>query len=341
MRCFRLTAVLLFAFGCVLLPSVAKAQLPPPPPTTLLAEAPSTDDLEDSASTKQLKRHIADLLERGDYAEIDSIADQIRLDKTRLVGGGWLITRVYQALEAPKGMTPEQHFAQLNAWIAARPQSITPRIALARAYIRYAWAARGSDDADSERVFVERLELAKKTLEDSANLTPMCPDWFFQMQTVARAQGWDKRRAAILFTQAIRFEPDYLYYYQAYARYLLPKWDGKNGDDVAFGKQMADAVGGSKGDFIYYQIGIVVLGICNCTVQENPLDWARLQRGYRVQGEMFKNTNYDTNQLALLAWRFNDRAVAQQAFEEIGDKWLKNVWKNRSHFEKARKWANA
>jgi hypothetical protein len=307
----------------------------------LPADDPSTNDLEDSASTKQLKKYIADLLARGNYAEIDRTADGIRLDKTRLVGGGWLITRVYQALEAPKGMTPEEHFAQLNAWIAARPQSITPRVALARAYIRYAWAVRGTDDADSGRVFAERIELAKKTLEDSANLTPMCPDWFFQMQTVAMAQGWDKQRAAALFKQAIRFEPDYIYYYQNYARYLLPKWDGKNGDDVAFSKQMADAVGGSKGDFIYYQIGIVVLGICNCTVKENPLDWERLQRGYRVQGEMFKNTNYDTNQLALLAWRFNDRGVAKQAFEEIGDKWSKNVWKNRSHFEKARKWADA
>jgi hypothetical protein len=341
MRCFRFTVVLLFLFGCVLLPPVAKAQLPPAPPTTLPAQAPSTDDLEDSAATRHLKSNIADLFKRGDYAEIDRIADGIRQDKTRLVGGGWLITRVYQALEATKDTTPEEHIAQLNAWIAARPQSITPRVALARAYIRDAWAVRGSDDADSGKVFAERIELAKKTLEDSANLTPMCPDWFFQMQTVAMAQGWDKRRAGTLFEQAIRFEPDYLYYYQGYARYLLPKWDGKNGDDVAFSKQIADAVGGSKGDFIYYQIGIVVLGICNCTVQENPLDWARLERGYRVQGEMFKNTNYDTNQLALLAWRFHDRAVAKQAFAAIGDRWSKNVWKNRSHFNKARAWADA
>jgi hypothetical protein len=284
--------------------------------------------------------HIADLFKLGDYAEIDRIADQIRRDKTRLVGGGWLITRVYQGLEATKDTTPDEHIAQLNTWIAARPRSITPRVALARAYIRSAWAVRG-DASDGGQLFAERIELAKKTLDDSANLTPMCPDWFFQMQTIALAQGWDKQRAAVLFDQATRFEPDYLYYYQAYARYLLPKWDGKNGDDVAFSRQIADQVGGAKGDFIYYQIGIVVLGICNCTVEQNPLDWARLHRGYQVQGEMFKNTNYDTNQLALLAWRFHDRVVAKLAFEEIGDKWSKRVWKNQSVFDKVRKWAGA
>lgn len=342
MRPARILSIVLLALSLPLLSTRAVAQLPSQPPGMVPTDDTSAGDLEDNTATRQLKRQIADLLARGDYAEIDSIADKIRLDKTRLVGGGWLITRVYQALEAPEGMTPEAHFAQLNAWIAARPQSITPRVALARAYIRYAGTARGSSDADSQNsVYAQRIELAKKTLDDSANLTPMCPDWFFQMQTIARAQGWDKRRAATLFKQAIQFEPDYLYYYQAYARYLLPKWDGKNGDDVAFSKQIADAVGGPKGDFIYYQIGIVVLGICNCTVEQNPLDWARLQRGYQVQGGMFKNTNYDTNQLALLAWRFHDRAVARQAFEEIGDKWSKNVWKGRRIFERARAWADA
>jgi hypothetical protein len=319
----------------------AAAQRPPEPSRTLPAEAPSADELEDSASTNHQKSHVADLFARGNYAEIDRIADEIRRDKTRLVGGGWLITRVYSALEAKEGTTPEEHIAQLNAWIVARPQAITPRVALARAYIRQAWSARDRDDADSGRAFTQRIELAKKTLDDSANLTPMCPDWFFQMQSVGLAQGWDKQHMAALFQQAIRFEPEYLYYYQAYARFLLPKWDGKNGDDVAFSKQIADQVGGPKGDFIYYQIGIVVLGICNCTVQQNPLDWARLQRGYQVQGEMFKNTNYDRNQLALLAWRFNDRAVARRTFSEIGENWLKRVWKNRDHFNKAREWAAA
>ena len=58
---------------------------------------------------------------------------RIRVNKTRLIGGGWLITRVYQALETPEGITDEEHFVQLNAWIAVRPQSITALVALARA----------------------------------------------------------------------------------------------------------------------------------------------------------------------------------------------------------------
>jgi hypothetical protein len=338
MRFARVTVPLALALlACQPSPRI-RAQQIPEFPKTLPSDSASTDDLEDSGATKQLKRQIADLFDHGNYAQIDSITDKIRVEKTRLVGGGWLITRVYQALEAKEGTTPEQHMAQLSAWIGERPQSITPRVALARAYIRAAWAARGGGPG-GRQLFSERIAEAKNVLDSSANLSPMCPDWFFQMQTVALAQGWDKGRTTELFQRATRFEPDYLYYYQSYARYLLPKWDGKNGDDVAFAKTIADTIGGSKGDFIYYQIGIVVLGVCNCTVRENPLDWPRLQRGYRSQHEMFANTNYDTNQLALLAWRFNDRDAAREAFDQIGSRWVDRVWKSHARFTQVRRWA--
>jgi hypothetical protein len=37
---------------------------------------------------------------------------------------------------------------------------------------------------------------------------------------------------------------------------------------------------------------------------------------------MFSNTNYDTNQLALLAWRFNDRGVTRDAFDQMAGQCL-------------------
>ena len=162
--------------------------------------------------------------------------------------------------------------------------------------------------------------MAKETLEDATNLTPMCPDWYFQMETVAMAQGWKSSAPPNCSTRRSNSSPIISIFTKRtrviYCRSGMERMVTMSRS----GKQMADAVGGPKGDFIYYQIGIVVLGICNCTVQENPLDWARLERGYQAQGEMFKNTNYDANELALLAWRFHDRTVAKQAFEQIGEK---------------------
>jgi hypothetical protein len=61
--------------------------------------------------------------------------------------------------------------------------------------------------------------------------------------------------------------------------------------------------------------------------------------GYQAQHEMFSNTIYDTDQLALLAWRFNDRNVARDAFDQIGDRWVVNVWKTHARFNQVRRWA--
>jgi hypothetical protein len=234
----------------------------------------------------------------------------------------------------------------LNAWIAARPQSITPRVALAGVYLKYAWAARGAGYAETVtpegwRLFAERAAQAKRVLDDAANITPMCPEWYEKMQTVALAQDWDKARAAALFEQAIRFEPDYLYFYKSHALYLLPKWDGDESDGATFAQQSADRLGGREGDYIYFQIGMVVLS-AKSGEHGAGLDWARLQRGYQAERELYrKNPNFDTNQLAFFAWRFQDRATAKQAFAQLGDKWSKAVWKKRERYDEARKWADA
>jgi len=343
MQSARLPVTFLFALGLVLPAMQAAAQTVPLLPAISSPDA-QQDGPQDTPGKHSLQAHVADLFAHADYDEIDRIADKIRLDKTRLAGGGWQITRVYSGLEARDGVLEEDHIAQLKAWIAARPQSVTPHVALAEAYIHFAWMARGNGTADKVtdegwRLFAARITEAKRTLDESANLTPMCPGWFSAMMTVGLAQDWDKPRMAALFDQASKFEPEYLHYYQSYAHYLLPKWDGNQGDDAAFAKRSADALGGQQGDFLYYQIAIIALGLSNGKVDTDHFDWARIQRGYQAQGQLYANTNYDTNRIALMAWRYRDVAAARSYFAQINQKWDKQVWKTRERFDKTRDWA--
>lgn len=309
------------------------------------SEIPSLEGQEDSDTGWRENAKVAALLLSGDYDRLDRMAAKLRSEKTRLPGGGWKLAHFYQGLKAPDRFHPEDHIARLNAWIAARPNSITPRVALAEVYLKYAWAARGAGYADSVtpegwRLFALRAAQAKRVLDDAAHLTPMCPEWFSKMQTVALAQDWDRGRAEDLFQKAIQFEPDYIYFYKSYALYLLPKWDGEDGDAASFAKRIADTTGGPKGDFLYFQIATVVLG-AKSGEKGGGLDWARIQRGYQAQRDLYgRNMNGDTNHLAFFAWRFGDRTVARQAFAQIGDKWSKQVWKTRSRFDKAREWAS-
>jgi hypothetical protein len=346
MRFSRVSSVFVLALGVCLLGARASAQTPYRPLRTLPSEAPSPDDQESSVEANTVAAKVAAMLVKGDYAEIDQLAQKYRSEKTRLPGGGWKLAELYEGLKAPDRFHPEEHIARLNAWIAARPQSITPRVALAGVYLKYAWAARGAGYADSVtdegwRLFGERAEQAKRVLDDAANITPMCPEWYEKMQTVALAQDWDKDRAAALFEQAIRFEPEYIYFYKSHAYYLLPKWDGEPADGAIFAKESADKVGGQEGDYVYFEIGEVVLG-AKSGHDGAGLDWARLQRGYQAQRDLYrKNTNSNMNQLARMAWYFRDRTVAKQLFDQIGDRWSKEVWKKRERYDEARKWADA
>jgi hypothetical protein len=150
---------------------------------------------EESVATKRLKANLADLLLHDKYDEIEGIADKIRTDKTRLVG-----------LEASNGTMPEEHIAELKAWIVARPQSITARVALAKAYTSYAWLARGNGYADSvtperRQRFKERIAEAQKVLDDSANITPMDPEWFARCKPLRLPRAGTPRAVPLCSTR--------------------------------------------------------------------------------------------------------------------------------------------
>ncbi|MGA1981993.1 MAG: DUF4034 domain-containing protein [Acidobacteriaceae bacterium] len=347
MRFICVSSIASLALGFVLFPITAAARLAPQPQKLVQPGAGAVAESrveEESVVVRELKASLADSLLHGKYDEIERVADKIRTDKTRLAGGGWLLKQVYFGLEAANGTTPEEHIAELKAWIVARPQSITAHVALAKAYTSYAWLARGGGNADTvtaerRKRFTERIAEAKRALDESANITPMDPEWFAEMQTVALAQSWDAERSAALFNKAVAFEPTYFYFYKYYANYLQPKWDGQEGEAAAFAKKSADAVGGPEGDFLYFHIAMVVLAANNGKVDAAQMDWERLQRGYQAQRDLYGVVSFDRNQFALMAWRFRDRDVARPIFNEIGDKWSKEVWGNRTRFETAREWA--
>lgn len=333
---FCVSSIVSLALGLVLFPVTAPAKLAFQPQRMIQPGAGTLAESgieEESVATTRLKANLADLLLHDKYDEIEGIADKIRTDKTRLVGGGWLLKQLYFGLEASNGTMPEEHIAELKAWIVARPQSITARVALAKAYTSYAWLARGNGYADSvtperRQRFKERIAEAQKVLDDSANITPMDPEWFAEMQTIALAQSWDGARSTALFDKAVTFEPTYFYFYKYYANYLQPKWDGKEGEAAAFARKSADAIGGPEGDFLYFHIAMVVLAANNGNVDASQMDWARLQRGCQAQRDLYGVVDFDINQFALMAWRFRDRDVARPIFNEIGDKWSKEVWGN-------------
>ena len=296
----------------------------------------------------------ARILKEEKFVELDCLADHARAGKERLPGGLWKIHLLYQGLRQPVPYpvhaTQEDWtnlLQRLQRWAKARPESITARVALALAYLDYAHDARGTGYARTVsesgwKLFEERTAEAKRILKEASTLASKCPEWYVAMQMVSVNQGWSVTEARALFEEANKFEPEYYTYARDLAYYLLPKWSGKAGDTEKFVQEIADRIGGDKGDVLYFQVAAANYVICGC--DENPhLSWDRIKRGFEASEKHYGVSMENLNRVAHLASYFGERdpIYADKILTRIGDQWDEETWGKKEDFEKIRGWVSA
>jgi hypothetical protein len=189
-------------------------------------------------------------------------------------------------------------------------------------------------------LFEERTALAKRILEEASTLPTKCPEWYVDMLLIARNQGWDTAQARALFEEAFQVEPGYYYDARVLANYLLPKWSGQEGDTEKFTQDVADRVGGEKGDILYFEVASADYVICSCT--DSPkLSWERIERGFEASEKQNGVSMLNLNRIAFLASHFGktDPIVAEKVLARIGDRWDGETWENQEDFEGAKMWA--
>src|SRR6266436_7696609 len=296
----------------------------------------------------------ARILKEEKFVELDCLADQARSGKERLPGGLWKIHLLYQGLRQavpyPLHATQEDWthlFQRLQRWVKARPESITARVALALAYLDYAHDARGSGYASTVsesgwKLFEQRTAEAKRILKEASALATKCPEWYVAMQMVSVNQGWSVTEARALFEEANKFEPEYYTYARDLAYYLLPKWSGDLGDTEKFVQEIADRIGGDKGDILYFQVAAADYVICGC--DGNPdLSWDRMKRGFEASEKRYGVSMPNLNRIAYLATYFGERDLiyADKILTRIGDQWDVETWGRQEDFAKIRQWVSA
>lgn len=295
----------------------------------------------------EYKVQISSLLEQGRFDELDAMANSARQAKELFPGGMWKLYIFYRTLSGFPPQATDESFINriklLEEWKSLRPNSITPQITLAETYVSYAWFARGhkytAETSDSAfDLFNSRLQSAKAVLDQASGLTEKCPHWYFVMQDVALGQEWSPAKNQELFEQAAAFEPDYQYYYRAYAHYLLPQWYGSEGDFAKFAEVIATKLGGQQGDIIYFEIATSLTCDCDKNILQQ-MSWDRIKRGYADLIEMYGASAYRTNQLCGIAVAIPDAVTADQMFQQLGMNWEKEVWRTRQEFDHAKIWA--
>ena len=296
------------------------------------------------------KRRLQAPTTQSAFAYLDAAADSARTSKDRVRGGPWKLYIFYDTVANPiagEGATSAewvQHLARLQNWVAARPQSVTPRIALAEAIRGVAWKARGGGfagtvtDANWQQ-FEKEDERAHRTLVEAADLPSKCPHWYFVMLEIARDQGWNKEQTRALFERAIAFEPSYYHYYREYANNLLPKWNGEPGQAAAFADESYRRIGGRQGAFVYFEIASVLYCMCYDGPVKPTLSWPTIKEGFAEMEEHYGATRVKLNRFALLAYLYQDRDIARTTLVRMSDQWEPAVWRKLDSFNSARTWA--
>jgi hypothetical protein len=309
----------------------------------------NADDSTDVNAVKEYKEAVAQLLYKARYEQLDCLADSARLHKEKFPGGMWKLHLLYAGVEAPlRHATPQDwntHLRLLKGWVSKKPRSITARIALAEAYLAYAWDARGGGFVDTVsesgwKLFEERTAEAKRVLEKAATLPTKCPEWYVAMQNVALSQNWSLADARALLNQASAFEPDYYYYYRMYANFVLPKWNGEPGDSEKSMKEDADRIDGERGDILYFEIAGSLICRCNNDLQVKRVSWPRLQRGFELLEKQNGPSMTNLNLLSYMAIKFKDFFLADKLFTRIGDQWSTDTWGNQSYFDQWKDYAS-
>ncbi len=268
------------------------------------------------------------------------------------------------------------HLDRLEKWMRESPKSQTARIASANAWVEYAKLARTSDrdwrgfdkdvggkeyqkrlkqanialDFDTKNFFVNLAQEAKGEIrrDPTAKLPSLCPHFYFVKLALEQGRAFDDwTRYNDIFARAVALEPNYYYFYQTKAFDLMVQNHGVKGQWEAFAENSIKSVGGAEGDITYYMIvsfvrpRYITQDGHGDFFRDNNIWGQKIWDGYKELEAKYGTNKFRLNEMALLAAKAQQFAVAKILFERIGDDWDERVWGTRTAFEGYRNVAKA
>ena len=291
-------------------------------------------------------------LMQGEFDALEKSAEGFRKSKASYFHGSWALTSFYLGAADIDYETPDSEclafLQKIKAWAAAKPYSVTARIALAHALVDYAWKARGTGWSDSvsksgTALMSERLAEARKVLDEAKQLPTKCPAWWDVAQRVALGQSWDKERYMTLFKEATTFEPSYIDFYENAVLYLQPRWYGEEGESERFMEEQANRRMGIEGDVFYARL-VWLLDWhqldANLFEAHPQLVWRRTVAGFNELLRRYPDSLSAKSEFARLCFAARDKERARLLFQQIGSNMDMRIWGDHiDTFVLYRRWA--
>ena len=253
------------------------------------------------------------LLRQGGFAELDAMAADYRRSQARIVDGRWALSAFYNGLanlpdsaeEANVGFDARRR--ELERWLAAQPQSPTPRIALALLWKTYAWTQRGTE-ASAHVGQAQRLGFSEALATAESILAPVDPTldpqvYSLRMQTAVRLSD-PRPRLDALYAQAIKIFPDYVAYYANRYADLQERWFGRPGEAAAYAAQLGAAATTDEGKLIYFAVAARALDFEKSPARllaASGISYPRLVEAFNALDRRIGVTDHDREVLAAYA----------------------------------------
>lgn len=295
---------------------------------------------------------LRNLLKAEKFDDLEEIASRLREKKLRFKRGAWQLHDFYEFLGRPwVGLRPLKEkglFGVLDRWIAARPESITPHIIKARAYVSIARHVYGCDctlkmTTEDRKVFVEKLRAASGVLEAAEKLTVKDPELNWLHLTVGTGLRKPDAEMDKLLSKGAAIEPGYYPLYTQRAISLLPPWGGRPGQLEALAERAVEWTKKTEGQSLYAIIAGVVLqkeGPSKFLINHR-FSYPRIKQGHLDFLTNYPESTFFLNRYCLFASLYKDKKTAKRLFDKIGNAWDKEVWNDERYFKKYRRWASA
>ena len=297
------------------------------------------------------------MLMNGDFDQLDAISDDYRKTPARNMWGYGKLTPFYYQLAkfehggcacAPNdsSRTFDAKRGQLEAWLAARPQSLSARVALAALWEKYAWISRGGGSGGQTSQaqfdsFAKGLWTAAAILGDTdPNRDPEI--YALEMET-ALVDDDPRGRQDEVYARAAKAFPTDVEIQSIRYQFLQERWFGRSGEAAKYLASLLISPGGDDGAIAYAAVAFNAIGLSDSwrAVEVSGVKYDELVRAYVVKKKALGLTDDDWNALLYYSVAARDKQGARAAIAKLDGRWSARVWNVKSNFDSVVSWSQS
>lgn len=283
------------------------------------------------------------------HEELEALAEGFRKSQARTPSGVWKLRLFYDDAKYWDNSVYvdkwDLHYKGLKRWVTKYPDSPTPHLILANAFLKRAWAYRGggyAKDVSPEdwQPFRENISQARKYLEDTKSIASKDPNWYVLMLDVATYQGWPFADFLNLMEEATSAYPYYYTIYFTGLNYLSPRWYGNKDKIEAFINYAVEKTRAKEKTTMYARLYWAASQSYyrHRLFIDSAADWGKMRQGIFDLIENYPD-QWNLNHLAYFACLAKDKSTAKTLIEKI-TKPIERAWEAVEVYESCRSWAN-